>query len=163
MRDADDGSDARPFDQHTLEPRDASGDAASDARAIHLDAAGGGAGCALFGAPVACMAVKSCTALANHTPYPGHCAGASNVECCIDTPSTAANPPVPSGYKLTTQSQVTPERTAWAVSILKDSATYPMFATATKAFGASTASILARVEWHPPDFQNGVVNRGVTL
>jgi hypothetical protein len=23
--------------------------------------------------------------------------------------------------------------------------------------------VLARVEWHPPDFQNSVVHRGVTL
>jgi hypothetical protein len=36
-----------------------------------------------------------------------------------------------------------------------------MFATATMTFG--TQLVLARVEWHPPDFQNGSVHRGVTL
>jgi hypothetical protein len=59
------------------------------------------------------------------------------------------------------QSQVTPEMTAWAVSILNDPVTYPMFSTATRTFGALT--VMARVEWHPPDFQNSVVHRGVTL
>jgi hypothetical protein len=38
---------------------------------------------------------------------------------------------------------------------------YPMFSTAMQTFG--TLLVLARVEWHPPDFQNGVVHRGVTL
>jgi hypothetical protein len=28
-------------------------------------------------------------------------------------------------------------------------------------FGSLT--VMARVEWHPPDFQNNVVHRGVTL
>ena len=27
----------------------------------------------------------------------------------------------------------------------------------------ASAAVLARVEWHPPDFQNNVVHRGVTL
>ena len=38
---------------------------------------------------------------------------------------------------------------------------YPMFATAMMTFG--TLPVLARVEWHPPDFQNGTAHRGVTL
>lgn len=76
-------------------------------------------------------------------------------------PSVADNPPVPSGYKLMTQSQVTPAMTDWAVMILHDPVTYPMFSTTTKTFG--TQLVLARVEWHPPDFQNGTVHRGVTL
>ena len=59
------------------------------------------------------------------------------------------------------QSEVTPAMTAWAVDILHDTATYPMFATTTMQFGALT--VLARVEWHPPDFQNDAVHRGVTL
>jgi hypothetical protein len=59
------------------------------------------------------------------------------------------------------QSQVTADMTTWAVAILNDPVTYPMFATTTKVFGAQT--VLARVEWHPPDFQNSVVHRGVTL
>ena len=38
---------------------------------------------------------------------------------------------------------------------------YPMFSTTIQTFG--TLMVLARVEWHPPDFQNSVVHRGVTL
>ena len=49
---------------------------------------------------------------------------------------------------------------SWAVAILQDPVTYPMFATAVRGFGALV--LLARVEW-PPDFQNGVAHRGVTL
>ena len=76
-------------------------------------------------------------------------------------PSLSQNPPVPAGWQLMQQSQVTPEMTAWAVSILNDPVTYPMFSTAMRTFGALT--VMARVEWHPPDFQNAVVHRGVTL
>ena len=36
-----------------------------------------------------------------------------------------------------------------------------MYATTTKSFG--TQLVLARVEWHPPDSNNSVVHRGVTL
>jgi hypothetical protein len=76
-------------------------------------------------------------------------------------PSVSDNPPVPQGWRLMQQSEVTPEMTAWAVSILNDPVDYPMFSTATQTFGG--LMVLARVEWHPPDFQNDVVHRGVTL
>jgi hypothetical protein len=76
-------------------------------------------------------------------------------------PSVAQNPPVPRGWKLVPQAEVTPEMTDWAVAILHDAVTYPMFSTTMKTFG--TLTVLARVEWHPPDFQNGAVHRGVTL
>jgi len=61
------------------------------------------------------------------------------------------------------QADVTAAMTDWAVAILHDPATYPMFATTTMSFPSQPAPVLARVEWHPPDFQNGVVHRGVTL
>ena len=51
--------------------------------------------------------------------------------------------------------------TTWAVMILNDPSDYPMFSTATMLFG--TLTVLARVEWHPPDFQNSAIHRGVTL
>jgi hypothetical protein len=76
-------------------------------------------------------------------------------------PSVTDNPPVPPGWRLMQQSEVTPDMTAWAVAILDDPVTYPMFSTAMQTFGG--LMVLARVEWHPPDFQNGVVHRGVTL
>jgi hypothetical protein len=71
------------------------------------------------------------------------------------------NPPIPAGYQLMPQADVTPDMTTWAVMILNDPATYPMFATAMMQFGA--LNVLARVEWHPPDFQNSMWHRGVTL
>jgi hypothetical protein len=59
------------------------------------------------------------------------------------------------------QSAVTSAMTTWAVQILDDPAMYPMFSTAMQTFG--TLMVLARVEWHPPDFNNSAVHRGVTL
>jgi hypothetical protein len=143
--------DASSIDAHT-------GEAAPDA---HADANDAGNTCEVYGAPGECITVSACTALGDHTSYTGHCSGPSTIECCIKTPNVADNPPIPAGYKLLSQSQVTPEMTTWAVDILHDPVTYPMFATTTKTFG--TLMVLARVEWHPPDFQNSVVHRGVTL
>jgi hypothetical protein len=126
-----------------------------------VDAAWIGADCAPGGAPGACLEVADCAALGDHTSVPGYCPGPAGIQCCIRTPNPADNPPLPAGYRLMAQADVTPEMTAWAVDILHDPVTYPMFATATRTFG--TLTVLARVEWHPPDFQNGVVHRGVTL
>jgi hypothetical protein len=128
------------------------------APASTLDAS---AACSYEGEPGTCVATASCAAIANHSAFPGLCPGPANIQCCVETPSVANNPPTPVGYKLMMQSEVTPEMTTWAVMILDDPADYPMFATATKVFGALT--VLARVEWHPPDFQNGAIHRGVTL
>jgi hypothetical protein len=143
-------------------------DAAADASTADGDASDDGPSdghttpeCAVYGAPGTCVTASACAALGDHTSYQGHCPGPSTIECCIDTPDVADNPPVPSGYKPMAQSQVTPQMTAWAVSILNDYATYPMFSTRTKTFDELIA--LARVEWHPPDFQNSIVHRGVTL
>jgi hypothetical protein len=108
-----------------------------------------------------CITTSSCTALGGHTSLAGYCAGPASIECCIKTPSVADNPPVPAGWKLMSQSAVTPDMTNWAVAILHDPTDYPMFSTAMRTFGSLT--VLARVEWHPPDFQNGAVHRGVTL
>ena len=59
------------------------------------------------------------------------------------------------------RSAVTPDMTARAVMILDDPTGYPMFSTTTMMF--PSLLVLARVEWHPPDFQNGAVHRGVAL
>lgn len=117
--------------------------------------------CQVFGAPGTCIATADCTALGDHSSYAGHCPGPADIQCCIVTPSVSNNPPTPAGYKLMAQAEVTPEMTAWAVAILNDPVTYPMFSTTTMMFGALL--VLARVEWHPPDFQNSTVHRGVTL
>ena len=127
--------------------------------------AGGDAGtsnaCEWGGAPGECITLTACAALGNHTSFAGQCPGPADIQCCITTPNTADNPPIPAGYQLMQQAQVTADMTTWAVAILDDPSTYPMFSTTTKTFG--TVLVLARVEWHPPDFQNSVVHRGVTL
>ncbi len=123
--------------------------------------ADGSAACAPYGAPGECITVAACSALGDHTSYAGYCPGAADIECCIVTPSTANNPPTPAGYVLMQQADVTPAMTTWAVMILDDPTTYPMFSTTTMTFG--TQLVLARVEWHPPDANNQTIHRGVTL
>ena len=116
--------------------------------------------CQWGGAPGMCLTTSACSAMPNHTSKPAStCTG--GLECCIVTPNVANNPPTPAGYKLMMQSEVTPEMTQWAIMILNDPMTYPMFSTTTRVFGS--LMVLARVEWHPPDFQNNTVHRGVTL
>ncbi len=105
--------------------------------------------------------MSACAALTGYTSTPGYCPGPADIQCCTVGPSVADDPPIPAGYKLMEQSEVTPDMTSWAVSILDDTTDYPMFSTAMMTFG--TLMVLARVEWHPPDFQNEVVHRGVTL
>jgi hypothetical protein len=73
----------------------------------------------------------------------------------------AANPPKPAGWVQVKDPSVTPEMAAWATEIVKNRKTYPMCSSTTQAFGA--VKILARVEWHPPDFNVATVHRGVTL
>ncbi len=99
--------------------------------------------------------------MTGYTATPGYCPGPADIQCCAPTPNVADNPPIPPGYMLMAQADVTPAMTDWAVDILNDPDDYPMFSTAMMTFG--TLMVLARVEWHPPDFQNSVVHRGVTL
>jgi hypothetical protein len=140
------------------------GDAVSDGGATIVDASTVDASmikpaCEWGGAPGQCLTATACSGLGKHTAEVGSCM--TGLSCCIVTPNPANNPPTPAGYKLMMQSQVTPAMTSWAVAILHDPTTYPMFATAMMQFGA--LDVLARVEWHPPDFQNSIVHRGVTL
>ena len=141
------------------------GDGARDLLAVAVDdggdADGGVTSCEWGGAPGQCLPVSACAAIAGHSSEVGSCPGPANIQCCIVTPSVADNPPIPTGYQLMTQAQVTAAMTSWAVMILDDPTDYPMFATTTQTFG--TQLVLARVEWHPPDFQNSVIHRGVTL
>jgi len=125
------------------------------------DATDAGPECAPYGAPGECITVSACAALVDHSSYAGYCPGPATIECCIVTPSTANNPPTPAGWVLMQQADVTAAMTTWAVMILDDPTTYPMFSTTTMTFG--TLLVLARVEWHPPDSNNETVHRGVTL
>jgi hypothetical protein len=116
--------------------------------------------CQWGGAPGSCMSTSSCGAIADHTAESSSdCKSGSY--CCIDTPNVADNPATPAGWVLMKQAQVTADMTTWAVMILHDPVTYPMWSTTMRTFG--TQQVLARVEWHPPDFQNGAIHRGVTL
>jgi hypothetical protein len=148
-------------------PGEDGGDAASEAAPVQEAGGEGGGdagvdgGCYPFGAPGTCITTTACAALGDHTSYPGYCPGPADIECCIVTPSTADNPPTPAGWVLMQQADVTSAMTTWAVMILDDPTDYPMFSTTTKVFGALT--VLARVEWHPPDSNNETVHRGVTL
>ncbi len=139
------------------------GGGASDAGAGEGGGSGaeGGADCSVDGNPGTCLEVSACAAMTGYSSTPGYCPGAADIQCCAPTPNTADNPPTPAGYELMDQSEVTAAMTAWAVAILDDPTAYPMFATTTMTFG--TQLVLALVEWHPPDFQNDVVHRGVTL
>ncbi len=116
--------------------------------------------CEWGGAPGSCLTLTACAAIADHSSEAGSCPGPANIQCCIVTPNVMNNPPTPAGYTLM-RTTPTADETAWAVMILHDPVTYPMFSTATRTFG--TQLVLARVEWHPPDSLNGVIHRGVTL
>ncbi len=117
--------------------------------------------CVVSGISGHCITTASCAAMTGYQSTAGHCAGAADIQCCTLTPDVASNPPIPTGYRLMMQSEVTSAMTAWAVAILHDPTTYPMFSTTTMTFGMQP--VLARVEWHPPDFNNMTVHRGVTL
>jgi hypothetical protein len=147
--------DAPPPDVSPGDVSPAPGDGDTDAD--------GGNGCFLttVGVYGQCMTTAACAALGSSVSTPGYCPGPASIECCTPAPNVADNPPVPTGWVLMQQSAVTPAMTTWAVDILDDPTMYPMFSTTTMAFG--TLTVLARVEWHPPDFQNSAVHRGVTL
>ena len=130
---------------------DAAPDAAPDARPQPE--------CEWGGAPGSCLSAQSCAALGDRTLESGTCA--ATLGCCIITPDVRDNPPIPAGWMLMKQADVTADMTSWAVMILHDHVDYPMFATTTMLFGDLT--VMARVEWHAPDFQNSIVHRGVTL
>lgn len=48
----------------------------------------------------------------------------------------------------------------WAIALLHDNSV-PLFGVVRKTFG--TDPLVARKEWHPPDFQNSVWHPGITL
>jgi hypothetical protein len=140
-----------------------SGEAEDAGRTDGADAADAGNGCfdTDYGVRGSCMTMGSCAALGDHTSVTGFCPGPGGIECCIDTPDVSDNPPVPTGWQLMQQSMVTTAMTGWAVMILHDPVAYPMWSTTMQTFGSQL--VMARVEWHPPDFQNSAVHRGVTL
>jgi hypothetical protein len=146
------------------------GGAQADGGAGGADDGGGGEGggevgvgdpCSVDGNPGTCLDTSTCEQMPGYESTAGLCPGPAEVQCCALTPDVVDNPPTPAGYKPMMDSEVTPDMTTWAVMILDDPADYPMFSTALKDFGS--LMVLARVEWHPPDFQNSVVHRGVTL
>jgi hypothetical protein len=155
---------ATPPDAGNSEPD--SGESTPDAGQTIPDAGnvvsdGGAISCSVDGNLGQCVDTSVCATFPSFSATPGYCPGAANIQCCTLTPNVANNPPVPAGWVLMQQANVTADMTTWAVDILHDPVTYPMFTTAIQIFGS--LSVMARVEWHPPDFQNSVVHRGVTL
>jgi len=90
--------------------------------------------------------------------------GASHSKTAATLVSTSINPPVPEGTRFWTK-PVTPAMTAWAVGLLNSPGAYPIFSTALRQFGSD--NVIARIEWHPWTYRNGVKVagqfRGVTL
>jgi hypothetical protein len=115
----------------------------------------------LVGLAGECMATAACAALGGHMSTPGYCPGPPTVECCTAEPVADEHPRPPPGWTPVPQGRVTPEMTAWALTIVTSPAAYPMGARAREHFGP--VEVMARVEWHPPDLGHGVVHRGVTL
>lgn len=155
--DVDAAQDSAPAEVAADAETYADADGAADA----MDAPDGGCFVKTWGVWGECITTTACSALGRHVSTPGYCPGSSDIECCTAAPDTADNPPVPSGWKLMQQSAVTSDMTAWAVAILHDPVTYPMYSSTTKTFGSLL--VMARVEWHPPDFNNSAIHRGVTL
>jgi hypothetical protein len=122
---------------------------------------GGLVPCSVNGNPGQCWDATQCAALPAHSAVAGSCSGPASVQCCVLTPNVANNPPVPTGWMLMQQANVTAEMTNWAVMILRSPGPYPIWTSVLRTFG--TLTVMARVEWHAPDFQNPVVHRGVTL
>jgi hypothetical protein len=108
-----------------------------------------------------CMVTSVCSSLGGHMSNPGYCPGPSTVACCTAEPVVDAHPRPPTGWMPVPQSRVSTQMTGWALMIVGSPTAYPMGATTTAHFGP--VEVMARVEWHPPDFGHGVVHRGVTL
>jgi hypothetical protein len=124
--------------------------------------------CSVDGNVGQCMDSASCQGLPSFTPVPGYCPNLPDyIQCCVLTPSLADNPPLPAGWVLMQQAAVTPDMTQFAVDILHDPTDFPMFAHVLGYFKTVNATsilpVMGRVEWHPPDFNNEVIHRGVTL
>ena len=82
---------------------------AGPADAALVDSADASTACASSaGEPGDCIDTSACAALGDHISEPGHCAGPTSIQCCVKTPDVADNPPVPAGYRLMMQSEVTP-------------------------------------------------------
>lgn len=93
-----------------------------------------------------------------------HAGAESRKKSATTLQSTSINPPPPDGTRLWTK-PVTPGMTAWAVALLNSPGAYPIFSTALRQFGSD--NVMARVEWHPWTWRNGVKVsgqfRGITL
>ena len=114
-----------------------------------------------------CMDAITCSSLPSFTPIKGYCPLLpAQIQCCVLTPTLASNPPLPAAWSLMQQASVTSEMTQFAVDLLHDPQDYPMFSQLVQFFkinGTTILPVLGRVEWHPPDFNNESVHRGVTL
>ena len=117
-------------------------------------------GCEVSGAPGACISTTDCAAMASHTSYAG-LLSRPRVDRMLHR-HTEHQQLFAAALRLgALHGQGVGGHDGVGGDDLNDPTHYPMFSTTTKTFGAQL--LLARVEWHPPDFQNGIVHRGVTL
>ena len=128
----------------------------------------------VHGQPGICLSDAECASLPAFAPAAPsgvlvRCEESQSGVCCMMRPDVASNPPVPSGWRLMSQADVTANMTEWAVDILRDVPRFALFDVNVGRFPlpppdhAVLQPVLARVEWHPPDFNNEAVHRGVTL
>jgi len=119
--------------------------------------------CSVNGNPGLCVNTTLCNNAPSFVSFGGLCPNEPvDVECCVLQPSVSGNPPVPTGWAYMKQSVVTPAMTDWAVAILRDPVTFPRFVTVLRSF-PEIGAVMARVEWHPKDFLNEKIHRGVSL
>jgi hypothetical protein len=122
----------------------------------------GGSACVAFSFALGLVATACGGAAREEGPaVPVLVAPVVSPEACPRKPEVAANPPVPAGWVQVKDAKVTPEMATWAAEIVNHGKSYPMCSSTLQTFGVAT--ILARVEWHPPDFNVDTVHRGVTL
>ena len=71
-----------------------------------------------------------------------------------------ANPPPPANTQILRDQDVTAAMSQWAVAVLHDSSV-PLFGVVRSKLDG--VALVARKEWHVPDFQNSAWHHGVTL
>jgi hypothetical protein len=106
-----------------------------------------------------CVQTPNCSPT-DQESTPGLC-GDGGLVCCTAPPNVADNPQPPAGWVVLPQAEVTQAISDWAVAIVNDPVTYPMYSEVQQTFG--TLKVLAIVVWLPPDIQNSFVHRGVAL
>lgn len=82
----------------------------------------------------------------------------------VSLPDPSQNPPPPANWRYMPQSDVTPAMTTWSIHLLNDTADWPGPPPYTLIPNVIDGkAIKAQVQSHPPDAQNPIVHRGISL